>query len=90
MGGRVGRDRIRADRDANVDVIVEGIEVFGLTGGPRDARGKGGRDGILHGGLGKLLFFNGEFKFSAGESVRRGKLIAVKLKLLTAVRRFAQ
>ena len=40
--------------------------------------------------LGKLLFFNGEFKFAAGESVRRGKLIAVKLKLLTAVRRFAQ
>ena len=53
MGGRVGRDRIRADRDANVDVIVEGIEVFGLTGGPRDARGKGGRDGVLHGGLGE-------------------------------------
>jgi hypothetical protein len=40
--------------------------------------------------LGKLLFFNGEFRFSAGESERRGKLIAVKLKLLTAVRRFAQ
>jgi hypothetical protein len=40
--------------------------------------------------LGKLLFFNGKFKFSAGESERRGKLIAVKLKLLTAEVRFAQ
>ena len=40
--------------------------------------------------LGKLLFFNGKFKFSAGESERRGKLIAVKLKLVTAVVRFAQ
>jgi hypothetical protein len=55
MGGRVGRDRIRSDRDANVDVIVEGIEVFGLTGGPRDARGKGGRASVLHGRFGEVL-----------------------------------
>ena len=40
--------------------------------------------------LGKLLFFNGEFKFAAGESVRRGKLIAVKRRFLTAVGRFDQ
>ena len=53
MGGRVGRDRVRADWGANVDFIVESIEVFSLTGGPRDARGKGGRDGVLHGGLGE-------------------------------------
>mgnify|MGYP006176248801 CR=1 FL=1 len=53
IGGRVGRYRVRADWGVNVDVIVESIAVFGLTGGPRDARGKGGRDGVLHGGLGE-------------------------------------
>ena len=53
-----------------------------------DLEMRGARVGGME--LGKLLFFNGEFKFAAGESVRRGKLIAVKLKLLTAVRRFAQ
>jgi hypothetical protein len=37
-----------------------------------------------------LLFFNGLFKSVAGESKRRGKLIAVKLMLLTAVGRSAQ
>lgn len=40
--------------------------------------------------LRELLFFKGGFKFAAGESVRRGKLIAVKLKLVTAEVRFAQ
>ncbi len=37
-----------------------------------------------------LLFFNGLIKSVAGESERRGKLIAVKLRLLTAFRRSAQ
>jgi hypothetical protein len=32
-----------------------------------------------------LLFFNGLFESVAGESERRGKLIAVKLRSLTAV-----
>jgi hypothetical protein len=36
-----------------------------------------------------LLFFNGLIKSVAGESERRGKLIAVKLRLLTAFRRSA-
>jgi hypothetical protein len=37
-----------------------------------------------------LLFFNGLFESVAGESERRGKLIAVKLRLLMAVGRSAQ
>jgi hypothetical protein len=37
-----------------------------------------------------LLSFNGLFEFIAGESERRGKLIAVKLRSLTAVGRSAQ
>jgi hypothetical protein len=37
-----------------------------------------------------LLFFNGLFKSVAGESERRGKLIAVKLRSLTAFGRSAQ
>jgi hypothetical protein len=41
-------------------------------------------------GLRMLLFFNGLFKTVAGESERRGKLIAVKLRSLTAVGRSAQ
>jgi hypothetical protein len=37
-----------------------------------------------------LLFFNGLFESVAGESGRRGKLLAVKLRSLTAVGRSAQ
>jgi hypothetical protein len=37
-----------------------------------------------------FLFFNVVFESVAGESKRRGKLIAVKLKLLTALGRSAQ
>jgi hypothetical protein len=37
-----------------------------------------------------LLFFNGLFESVAGESERRGKLIAVKRRSLTAFRRSAQ
>jgi hypothetical protein len=36
-------------------------------------------------GLGGFLYFNEGFELSSGESGRRGKLIAVKFKLLTAV-----
>jgi hypothetical protein len=37
-----------------------------------------------------LLFFNGLFESFAGESERRGKLIAVKLRSLTTFGRSAQ
>ena len=37
-----------------------------------------------------LLFFNGLFETVAGDSERRGKLIAVELRSLTAVGRSAQ
>ena len=54
----------------------------------RGAREGGGKFCMVD--LKSSVAFKGEFKSVAGESKRRGKLIAVKLRFLTAVGRFDQ
>jgi hypothetical protein len=56
-----------------------------------DAQGaQAGRKIFFMADLRMLLFFNGLLESVAGESERRGNLIAVKLRLLMAVGRSAQ
>ena len=90
MGGRVVGDGACAKSGGNVDVIFERDRVSTFGGGPGGVRGMGGQEDVLHGGLETTLFFNGLFESIAGESERRGKLIAVKLRSLTTFGRPAQ
>jgi hypothetical protein len=89
--GRVVGDGACAESGGNVDGIIERDRICStFGGGPGGVRGMGGQEDVLHGGLENTLFFNGLFESIAGESERRGKLIAVKLRSLTTFGRPAQ
>jgi hypothetical protein len=91
MGGRVVGEMGLAPRAAGMSTLSSNATGSAPSEVDLETRGAlaGGKIFFMV-DLRMLLFFNGLFKSVVGKSERRGKLIAVKLRSLTAVGRSAQ